>query len=385
MPNWLEGIVKWAKGNKGAALGIGGGVLVVLVFMLSPGGKDGGSGLGEIEDELFEGEALPGDVTTARALSQMQVNQRKVEAEIRGMKAENGRLRGELSLQRERIDVQDRIYLKRLEEALENKVEEVVALVGTQRGEVLAAPPPPPPPRLRILRASGVGQQQAVGGPGPGGLRQPVREAVGLWVHLPAGSLVGGEIVTGAFATKVRGDGLPVLARLDTAYVGPNETEIPLDGCLVIGKATADMQSIRARVEAVKLSCVLEDGTPFDRRIRGYFTGDDGTLGVPGKWVMRSGAWAGNLLAALGVAAGGIYGSVKINEALSGADLILGDRTMETTEKIEDFFIERAEEILPVVWVETETPVYVVMMEGVTIEGMPEIEGVPVASVVEED
>ena len=51
---------------------------------------------------------------------------------------------------------------------------------------------------------------------------------------------------------------------------------------------------------------------------------------------------------------------------------MLGDRTLETTERIETFFLDRAEEILPVVLVETLTPVYVVMLEGVTIEGLPE-------------
>ena len=381
MPNWLTGMVKWAKANRGTALLIGGGVLVLLVFLLTPGGDDRGQRQVESEADLFEGEALPGDATTAKSLREMQVSQEKLAAEIRQLRADNGRLRGDLALQRQRIDAQDRTYMERLDAALERSVEEIVAEIAA-RGDDVVAPPPPAPPRLRILRAEGPGAGPATGA---GPASPPVREAVESWVHLPAGSLVAGEIVTGAFATKVRGDGLPVLARLETAYVGPNETEIPLAGCLVIGKATADVQSVRARVEAVTLSCVLEDGTPFDRRVRGYFTGDDGTLGVPGRWVMRSGAWAGNLLAALGVAAGGMYGSVKINEALQGADVVLGERTLETTEKIEDFFLERAEEILPVVWVETNTPVYVVMMEGVTIEGMPEIDGVPVAAVVAED
>ena len=202
-------------------------------------------------------------------------------------------------------------------------------------------------------------------------------EAAGPWVHLPAGSQVAGTILTGAFATKVRGDGLPVLARLEAAYLAPNDYEVPLEGCLMIGKATADLQTIRARVEAVTLSCVLPDGQVFERKVRGYFTGADGTLGIPGTWQHRSGAWLGNLLAAMGSAAGGVYGSVQINEALGGADLVLGDRTLETTERIETFFLDRAEEILPVVLVETLTPVYVVMLEGVTIEELPELDHVP--------
>ena len=162
-----------------------------------------------------------------------------------------------------------------------------------------------PPPRLRVLRADDKSRPAAQPVPAA---QVPERVAAGPWVYLPAGSQVAGTILTGAFATKVRGDGLPVLARLEAAYLAPNDYEVPLQACLMIGKATADLQTIRARVEAVTLSCVLPDGEVFERKVRGYFTGADGTLGIPGTWQHRSGAWLGNLLAAMGTAAGGVYG-----------------------------------------------------------------------------
>ena len=184
--------------------------------------------------------------------------------------------------------------------------------------------------------------------------------------------------MTGAFATKVRGDALPVLVDLRSAYSGPNHTEIPLEGCLMIGKATADLTSVRARIEAVSLSCVLPDGTSFERAVRGYFTGEDGTLGVPGRWEFRSGRWLANLLSAMGTTAAGIYADVAIAKELGVAGAILGDvGTSETTTRIQEFFLERAEEILPVVWIESQTPVYVVMLEGVTVEGLPAVAGWP--------
>ena len=36
-----------------------------------------------------------------------------------------------------------------------------------------------------------------------------------------------GELLTGAFATKARGDALPVLMQLRSAFTGPNDTESP--------------------------------------------------------------------------------------------------------------------------------------------------------------
>ena len=373
MPYWLRGIVDWAQANRMAALGIAGGVLVVLVFVVTPGNRPQQVQDRE-EEDWFGGEALPGDVTTAKALSDMQVVQEVLEASVRALRAENDQLRSALQLQKERVDVQDRTLQKRLDDAIESGLAEAVERLAQRQPDVATVTVDAPPPRLRVLRAEDRRQAPPQAAPGA-----PVSEpeAAGPWVHLPAGSQVAGKILTGAFATKVRGDGLPVLARLEAAYVAPNDYAVPLEGCLMIGKATADLQTIRARVEAVTLSCVLPDGKVFERKVRGYFSGADGTLGIPGTWKHRSGAWLGNLLAAMGTAAGGVYGSVQINEAVGGADLVLGDRTLETTERIETFFLDRAEEILPVVLVETLTPVYVVMLEGVTIEGLPEMDYVP--------
>ena len=370
MPNWINGIVAWAKANMIMAFFAGAGVLLLLYLMFGPeGGQQGPQQV--VEEDLFGGEAFSGDVTTAKALSQMQAGQEVAAAQMRNLRGEVSQLKSALRLQKDRVDVQDQNYERRLEDALSMGLAAAVEELALRRGDVVAPTAAPPPPRLRILRP-GVGAAPA----GPPAVEKVVA-ASEAWAHLPAGSVVAGEIITGAFATKTRGDGLPVLAQLQTAYLGPNGYEIPLEGCMMIGKATADMQTIRARVEAVTLSCVLPDGTSFDRKVRGYFTGEDGTLGVPGTWQFRSGAWLGNLLASLGITAGGIYGNFAISEALGENAVVFGDPTAETTERLQEFFLERAEEILPVVWVETQTPVYVVMLEGVTLEGLPEMAYVP--------
>ena len=373
MPNWLRGIADWARAHRMAAMGIGGGLLALLVFAMTPG-EEPQQLRDEGEADWFGGEALPGDVTTAKALSDMQVAQEVLQASLRALRAESAQLKSALQLQKERVDVQDRTLQKRLDDAIESGLAEAVERLAQRQPDAATVTVAPPPPRLRVLRAD---DKSPPGPQAPPAAEVSEGEAAGPWVHLPAGSQVAGTILTGAFATKVRGDGLPVLARLQAAYLAPNDYEVPLEGCLMIGKATADLQTIRARVEAVTLSCVLPNGEVFERKVRGYFTGEDGTLGIPGTWQHRSGAWLGNLLAAMGTAAGGVYGSVQINEALGGAGLVLGDRTLATTERIETFFLDRAEEILPVVLVETLTPVYVVMLEGVTIEGLPEIDHVP--------
>ena len=366
MPNWLSGIAAWAKGHRAQAAGIVLGLLV-MAWYLFLSGDDPQVAQRQQEEELFGGGALPGDATTAKALTEMQVAVENLGFALRQQQEKHDRLLRDVQTQATQFDArlgdQERSYTEQLEAALQAAIEmarETERLEADRR-----APAPAPPPRLRILRPEG-------GEVAPASATPPTQPTGGPWVRLPVGSLVTGELLTGAFATKVRGDALPVLVQLRSAYTGPNDTEIPLEGCLMIGKATADLQSVRARVEAVSLSCVLPDGTSFERGVKGYFTGEDGTLGVPGRWEFRSGRWLANLVSAMGTTAAGVYADVAIARELGTAGAILGDvGTSETTTRIQEFFLERAEEILPVVWVESQTPVYVVMLEGLTIEGLP--------------
>ena len=370
MPNWLRGIADWARGHKGQTAGIAAEVLVMAWFLFV-GGEDPQVVQQQQEEELFGAGALPGDATTAKALTEMQVAVERLSYALEQQEEKHTRLLRDVEAQatrfNARLDEQERSYSEQLEAALEAAI--AMARQTERRQASAQAPPPAPPPRLRVLRPGGGEVVPASTTPPPTPEPQPPG---GPWVRLPVGSLVTGELLTGAFATKGRGDALPVLVQLRSAYSGPNDSEIPLEGCLMIGKATADLQSVRARVEAVSLSCVLPDGTAFERPVRGYFTGADGTLGVPGRWEFRSGRWLANLLSAMGTTAAGVFADVAIARELGAAGAILGDvGTSATTTRIQEFFLERAEEVLPVVWIESRTPVYVVMLEGLTIEGLP--------------
>ena len=378
MPNWLKGIIAHARKYPLYAVFVGVGMLVIGWFMLT--GEDPQVAQRQAEEDLFAGGALPDDATTSSALARMEVTMDGLADDLRQQRERHEELQRHVETQAlqvdARLDDQERSYTEQLEAALEAAI--AMARETERRHTEAQAPPPPPRPRLRILRPEGAQAAPAATPPAP---PKPLPQPPGgPWVRLPIGATVTGELLTGAFATKVRGDALPVLVQLRSAYSGPNDTEIPLEGCLMIGKATADLQSVRARVEAVSLSCVLPDGTSFERPVRGYFTGEDGTLGVPGRWAFRSGRWLANLLSAMGTTAAGVYADIAIARELGGG-VILGDvGVQETTMRVQEFFLERAEEILPVVWIESRTPVYVVMLEGLTIEGLPAVGWPSVAS-----
>ena len=364
------------------------GLLVLMVFLFSGGEGPGTIDQGPVEDGVFGAGALPEDVTTASALDAMQGRMEQLNLDLVRQREQDAKLeqalRDQVAMLSTQMKDQERVYTEQLEAALEQAIA-LARQTERQAEEAALADLPPPIPTLRILRPGG-----GPGGPQAGTVPAPApaqaQDAGGReeeWVRLPLGSTVTGELLTGAFATKARGDALPVLMRLRSAFTGPNDTEIPLEDCLLIGKATADISSVRARVEAVNLSCVLPDGTAFERQVKGYFTGEDGTLGVPGRWEFRSGRWLANLLSAMGTTAAGLYADVAIAQEIGGTNAILGGiSTSDVTDRIQEFFLARAEEILPVVWVESGTPVYVVMLEGLTIEGLPAEEFYPVASSV---
>ena len=389
LPNWANGAAEWAKGHKAQAGSIAIGVLVLVFFMFSGGEDPGVVEQGPNEDDLFSAGALPEDVTTASALDAMQARMTSLEGQMGRQRERDDKLeqalKDQVAMLSTQMKDQERDYTEQLEAALEQAI--ALARQTERRAEAEAlADLPPPVPTLRILRPGdgpeAAGQPGAVPPPAPPTPPDAGAQG-GPWVRLPLGATVTGELLTGAFATKARGDALPVLVQLRSAYSGPNDTEIPLEDCLLIGKATADISSVRARVEAVSMSCVLPDGTAFERQVKGYFTGDDGTLGVPGHWEFRSGRWLANLLSAMGTTAAGLYADVAIAQEVGGTNAILGGlSTSDVTERIQEFFLARAEEILPVVWVESGTPVYVVMLEGLTIEGLPAEDQYPVASSV---
>ena len=72
MPNWLNGILSWAKGHRAQALGVALGLLV-MAWYLFLSGDDPQVARQQEEEELFGAGAVPGDATTAKALTEMQV------------------------------------------------------------------------------------------------------------------------------------------------------------------------------------------------------------------------------------------------------------------------------------------------------------------------
>jgi hypothetical protein len=201
---------------------------------------------------------------------------------------------------------------------------------------------------------------------------------------------VRGRLLTGLFATTRAGGALPALFAVETAFTGPNQTAIPLQGCLVIGKAQADLGALRALVQLDTLACVLPNGQTFERKVTGYATGQDATLGIPGRLEHRASRYlATTFMASLVSGAAEAFARAEATTVVTplGGSLstVTGDvgkfgafsALATASARLADFYLGQAEQLLPVVWVEAGKPVHLVLQQGLTIEGLPAVAAVP--------
>ena len=246
--------------------------------------------------------------------------------------------------------------------------------------------PPPATQRLKvwILRSK---EPASFAGPPPAVTRADTP-------YLPAGSYAEGRLVTGVFATSRSGGALPVLFAVTKPFQGPFElqgpgrspiaTALPLEGCLVLGKAQADLASARVIMQLDTLSCVMPDGATFERPIKGYAVGVDGTLGVVGRLETRDSAYiARAFLTSLMAGAADAFALAKrtvVVTPFGGSQSTMTGNVGETAgysalghaaTQLSQFYLSQAERLLPVLWAESGSPARLLLLEGLSLDGLP--------------
>lgn len=335
MPRWLLVIVQWMRTHPLGSMTVL-GMLGALLYWQLRAPMASGAPPATTPDPAFAG-AVPGDATTAKALAQMQ---REAET-LAGVVATQQRALAHLDrVQRRQAEVlqtQRQEQAHQLDRALKH------ALQAAQHASPTPPPPPvvvaPPPPRMRILRPTRPPSVSRAPGRGAHAPTAHPSGADARWVRLPAGSFVTGRLLTGLFASTRSGGAMPVLLAVRRAYSGPNQRAIPLQGCLAIGKASADLPARRALMQLTTLSCVLPDGTSFERSVKGYVTGRDGTVGVPGRLETQSGAFLANVAAASMVAAGEEFAQTQRAGSRNVVTQVGGTALQRSTQRLVDFFL----------------------------------------------
>jgi len=199
-------------------------------------------------------------------------------------------------------------------------------------------------------------------------------------VYLPAGATLKGRIIN-SFPAPVGGGKFPaVLIELDGYARLPNNYRLDLSRCLVIAKGEGSYVLERAKLETYKLSCILRSGKVIEVSPNGMvISGEDGLEGVKGKFLNVN---REQLLTYFGgTTLSGFFSALQQGQ-ITKQTTPFGTTTdikneflyalygslAQTWNEFAKFYLEQAKQIVPVVVVQAGAPVYVVLVDGVSLE-----------------
>lgn len=253
-------------------------------------------------------------------------------------------------------------------------------------------PLPPPPPGARTSSPALVPPPTTAMGRSTGAANAPLPPAIlsvrigeadatktaankpsatTLTVHntLPTGSFARAVLLSGVDAPTgglARTNPHPVLLRVMDLARLPNRYRGRIQECFVTAAAYGDLSAERAYMRLEKLSCVLKTGEVLDLSVKGYVTGEDGKNGFRGHVVSKQGQLIARALFA-GIASGlgtsiaqsyaqvstSALGSVQSVDPSDVAQVGLATGVSNALEKVADFYIERANELYPIIEVDS--------------------------------
>lgn len=200
---------------------------------------------------------------------------------------------------------------------------------------------------------------------------------------LPTGSFARAVLLSGVDAPTgglARTNPHPVLLRVMDLARLPNRYRSRIQECFVTAAAYGDLSAERAYMRLEKLSCVLKAGEVMDLPVKGYVTGEDGKNGFRGTVVSKQGQLIARALFA-GIAGGlgksiaqsyaqvstSPLGSVQSVDPSNIAQVGLATGVSNALEKVADFYIERANELYPIIEVDSARIGEIVLTDAVAL------------------
>jgi len=238
--------------------------------------------------------------------------------------------------------------------------------------------PPPPPKEIRIIGEIGVLTNTSAGG------EEPVDKKKGRTVYLPP-SFMEAKLLTG-FDASTSGQGRnnpePLLLRIQTPAVLPNDVKANLAGCFVMAEAVGRLDKERADVRLVSLSCLSNEGKAIiDTPVKGFVTDSDSKVGLAGRVVSRMGAATARTIVAGFF--GGMDDMLKATATTQStsplgtttsvdssqiAKYSLGGGLSEGAASLHDFYLSLAKQATPVIEVGATKKITVIISEGKELE-----------------
>jgi len=186
---------------------------------------------------------------------------------------------------------------------------------------------------------------------------------------IPAGAFTSAILLNGLDAPTgglAKTNPIPVLMLLLNNGTLPNRFHSRVKHCFVTGAGYGDLSAERAYIRLEKLSCVMRDGRLLDADVEGYIAGEDGKNGLRGIVISKQGQMIARALFA-GLASGmgqslsqsyssvstSPLGSVQTVNPSEVAQAGVASGVGKALDKIADFYIARANELYPVVEVDS--------------------------------
>lgn len=186
---------------------------------------------------------------------------------------------------------------------------------------------------------------------------------------IPAGAFTSAILLNGLDAPTgglAKTNPIPVLMLLLNNGTLPNRFHSRVKHCFVTGAGYGDLSAERAYIRLEKLSCVMRNGKLLDADVEGYIAGEDGKNGLRGIVISKQGEMIAKALFA-GLASGmgqslsqsyssvstSPLGSVQTVNPSEVAQAGVASGVGKALDKIADFYIARANELYPVVEVDS--------------------------------
>lgn len=170
----------------------------------------------------------------------------------------------------------------------------------------------------------------------------------------------------------------PLLLRIKTPAVLPNDIKAELSGCFVVAEAVGRLDKERADVRLVSLSCLSNEGKAvIDAQVKGFVTDSDSKVGLSGRVVSRMGAATVRaIVAGLFEGAGDAFkaaatttstsalGSTSSIDSTQVGKSALGTGLSQGAQTMSDFYLDLVKQTTPVIEVGAAKKITVIVSEG---------------------
>jgi conjugal transfer pilus assembly protein TraB len=207
-------------------------------------------------------------------------------------------------------------------------------------------------------------------------------------IYLPP-SFMDASLLTGVIAATTQSgqnNTVPMLIRIKDLAVLPNEVKEDLKGCFVIAEGTGDLSQERIKARLLNLSCITKKGDSLiDQPVKGWVVDADGRAGLGGRVVAKFGSHMARVAVAGFLEGFGkaldlsvtnqeqnYFGQTTSTLENTDADTIVksgvGRSIVNVAEDLQKFYLQLAQQTLPVIEVGPKQEITLVFSEGVSIE-----------------